>query len=139
MAIPFAPGGWLDAVRKAHGRYSDDTRTVGRLPEKRAEKRQRCEAKKIDAGLKRRQTERRNQEKAAERGGRGIANATPHGSGCVPVMVMLFARQFRAMRTDGCDQFGGCNFVTHFAMNARFALVDFDEKNAFTVFCRFEP
>jgi hypothetical protein len=22
-AMPFAPDGWLDAVRKAHGRYSD--------------------------------------------------------------------------------------------------------------------
>jgi hypothetical protein len=60
-------------------------------------------------------------------------------SGSLSVMVVLFARQLGAVCANGRDQFSRRDFVTHFAVNARFAFVDFDEKNAFTVFCRFEP
>ena len=53
-------------------------------------------------------------------------------------MIVLFARQFGAVRANRGNQFGWRDFVTHFAVYAWFALIDFDQKNAFAVFCRFE-
>jgi hypothetical protein len=49
---------------------------------------------------------------------------------------VLLARQFRAVRADGRDQFGGRDFITHFPMDAGLAFIDLDQKNAFAVFCR---
>ena len=53
-------------------------------------------------------------------------------------VIVLLTRQFGAVRTDGRDEFGRCDFVAHFAVNARLAFIDFDQKNAFAIFCRFE-
>lgn len=36
-------------------------------------------------------------------------------------MIVLFAGQFCAMRTDGCNQFRGRDFITHFTVDARLA------------------
>src|SRR5258706_8337038 len=57
--------------------------------------------------------------------------------GCT-LAVVLFSRQFRSVRANGRDQFRRRDLVTHFAVNPRLAFIDFDQKNAFPVFCRFE-
>ncbi|KDR31003.1 hypothetical protein BG60_35315 [Caballeronia zhejiangensis] len=42
------------------------------------------------------------------------------------------------MRANGGNQLRGRNFITHFAVNAGFALVDFNQQYGFAVRCRFE-
>ncbi len=65
-------------------------------------------------------------ESGRNRGGREGANG------------YVFRREFCPVCADRGDQFSRRDFVTHFAVNAGLAFVDFDQKNALAVICRFE-
>jgi hypothetical protein len=71
-------------------------------------------------------------------GGRHAAFACANAATPLRTMIVLFARQFGAVRANGRNQFCRRDFITHFAVDARLAFVDFNQKNTLAVFCRLE-